>query len=225
MAAALARPGPSTGLLVERSKTFVGFRGDALREANKIEAEQRGDPLQLTRGKSFGAYLTEDWLPWRDVFPAIGEKIRHRDRETVKVLCRLAGHVPLASFGTRDMDNLAAALARHGYAPRTCAHYWGVARKALRQARRWRLLAGEPWADARAPSVPRSAPTITTPEAAERLAVHLDPYNPVAAALVRVMLGTGCRKGELLALTWNDVLRTAARSRSIVRSGRPVPMA
>jgi integrase len=96
-------------------------------------------------------------------------------------------------------------LARADYAPRTCAHYWGVARKALKQARRWRMIAGEPWAEARAPVVPRAAPAITTPEAAERIAARLDQYNPVAAALVRVMLGSGCRKSELLALTWSDV--------------------
>jgi integrase len=198
-------PDPLTGQSVERSRQFTGGRADALREANRIEAEQRGDPVSLQRGKTFGAYLTEDWLPYRDDLPGVGQKVKHRDREIVTVLCRLIGSVPLAALDTRNLDNLAVALARQGYAPRTCAHYWGVARKALKQARRWRLIAGEPWVEARAPSVPRAAPTITTVEDAERIAVRLDGYNPIAAALVRVMLGTGCRKSELLALAWDDV--------------------
>jgi integrase len=184
---------------------FTGSRADALREANRIEAEQRRDPLSLMRGRTFGEYLMQDWLPWRDGFPGIGEKIRGHDRDIAQVLIRLIGNVPLASFGARDMDNLAASLHRTGYAPRTCALYWATARKALRQARRWRMIAGTPWEDAHAPTVPRSAPTITTAADAERLAAHLDRSNPVAAALVRVMLGSGCRKGELLALTWTDV--------------------
>jgi integrase len=37
------------------------------------------------------------------------------------------------------------------------------------------------------------------------LATLLEPYQPIAAVLVHILLGTGARKGELLALRWLDV--------------------
>jgi integrase len=214
-----ARP----GLSVARSKMFTGSRADALREANRIEAEQRGDPLHLEQGKTFGAFMADDWLPWRAALLSLSERTRHQDAEISRVLCRLIGSVKLAAFSARDLDRLSAALHRYGYAPGTVRHYWAAARKALRQARRWRLLSGEPWADARAPTVPRVAIAMTTPDAAEQVAARLDDYNPPAAALVRTMIGTGARKSELLALTIDDLpddCRAIAIHKTVFEAGR-----
>jgi integrase len=210
------------GLSVARSKMFNGSRADALREASRIEAEQRVDPLHLERGKSFGAFMADDWLPWRASLLSLSERTRHQDQEIARAVCRFIGNVKLETFGARDLDRLSAALHRHGYAPGTVRLYWATARKALRQARRWRMLGGEPWEDARAPSVPRVPITAITPLEAEQIAVRLDAYNPPAAALTRTMIGTGARKGELLALTLDDLpddCRTMAIHKTVFEAG------
>jgi hypothetical protein len=127
-------PDPRTGKVAQRSKTFAGTRGDALRAAHELEAEGRRNPQQQPSAKTFGAFM-EEWLRWRADLPTVQPTTMRRDGQNVTVLRKLIGHVPLAVLSVRDLDELTAGLHRAGYAPQTVAHAFGVARKILRQAR------------------------------------------------------------------------------------------
>ena len=112
---------------------------------------------------------------------------------------------PLARLTGRDLDQLAADLRQRGYAPITVHNIWSCAKKALRQARRWRLIASTPWDDATVPLVPQASPQPRSVAETQILADLLVPYQPVAAILLHIMLATGARKSELLALNWDDI--------------------
>jgi integrase len=198
-------PDSLTGRPVERSRQFTGTKAAAQREAARLEGEQRAVPLSLERGKTFGDFLVRDWLPWREDKPGLTEKSRQHSRERSKALLRLVGNVKLADFSGRDLDLLAATLHREGRAASTVRNYLVECRSALRQAKRWRMLSGEPWTESKTPKLHRSAPKVLLAADAERLAARLDTYQPIAAALVRLAAGSGARVGELLALRWEDV--------------------
>lgn len=197
-------PDPVTGRMTDRSRIFKGSKADALREANRLEAEERREPVQSTRGKRLGAFLAE-WQAWRAAAGNCARKTVHRDNQHVKVITTVIGDRPLAKLGPQDIDQMIAALRRR-YSPVTVSGAFGVLRKALRQARKWRLITGAPWEDATPP--PRSLASPSPPSVADtlRLAELLEAAGePVAAALVRIMLASGARKSELLALVWGDI--------------------
>jgi integrase len=195
---------PATGQTAQRSKMFEGSRSDAVRAANEIEGSQRREPVQSTHGITFGKYLT-DWQGWRAEAGNVTTKTSYRDGQHIKVITDLIGSRPLARLTGRDLDQLAADLHQRGYAPITVHNTWACAKKALRQARRWRLIASTPWEDATVPPVPQASPQPPSVAETQHLADLLVPHQPVAAILLHTMLATGARKSELLALSWDDV--------------------
>jgi integrase len=184
---------------------FVGSRGDALRAANEIEAAERREPVQSTQRLTFGAYL-RNYQDWREKAGNVTVKTAHRDGQHLKVITAIIGDRPLAQISGRDLDRLVAGLRQRHYAATTILNTWATAKKALRQARRWKLLAGTPWEDATPPAVPPTAVEPATVAETLRLADLLDAAEqPIAAMLVRGMVASGASKGELLALDWTAV--------------------
>ncbi len=205
MAAGLARHcDPANGQTAQRSKMLEGTPSDAVRAANEVEATQGREPVQSAHGITFGKFLA-DWQDWRAKAGNVTTKTTYRDGQHVKVISDLIGSRPLARLIGRDLDQLAVGLRQRGYAPITVHNTWSCAKKALRQARRWKLIPGTPWEDATVPPVPQTSPEPPSVAELQRLADLLVPYQPVAATLLHTMLATGARKSELLALSWSDV--------------------
>jgi integrase len=197
-------PNPKTGQPAQRTKMFSGSRGDALRTAHEIEAAQRRDPVQSSHNTRVSTFL-HDWQAWRAAAGNVSEKTLYRDGQHIKNIAAILGDCALATLGARDLDRLTARLRQRGYAVSTICNTWAVAKKALRQARRWKLIAGMPWEDATVPPQPQTA--VQPPTVAETLLLAdlLEPDQPIAAMLMRSVVMTGARKGELLALLWSDV--------------------
>jgi integrase len=194
----------ATGRTVERAKLFAGSRADALRAAHEAEAAQRREPVASARGRTLTKFL-DDWQAWRTMAGNVAQKTSYRDLQHIRVIARLIGDRPLARISARDLDQLVAALRQQGYAATTIANTFAVAKKALHQARRWSLITGAPWEGATAPPLPLGSPAPPSAVETLKLVERLTPDYPVAAMLVYVMLASGARKSELLALSWDDV--------------------
>jgi integrase len=112
----------------------------------------------------------------------------------------------LESITASDFDALTVKMISNGYAALYARHHFSALRTALRQARRWGLIAGRPWEDARAPVAPRSRPKVATMDESRKLSAYVRARNrPVVAAYVDFLAGTGARPGEALALKWDRV--------------------
>ncbi|AEG43966.1 tyrosine recombinase XerC [Isoptericola variabilis] len=109
-----------------------------------------------------------------------------------------------------------AAQSDRGLARSTLARRGAAARAFLRWAHRTGLLATDPSARLASPKVPRTLPTVLTPEAAGRLldvarddAAAADPDDRPAAlrawAAAELLYGSGIRVGELVAVDVDDV--------------------
>jgi integrase len=195
-----------TGKPAERSKIFHGVKADAEREANRLEAEQRVTPLRLDRNKTLEGFLRDDWIPWRQRQPDLNERTRRSVLIRCANLLRVASRTRLTEVSGRDLDLVAGALQREGrYANVTIKVHLAELRFALRQAKRWRMIHGEPWLEHTVMEIAPPTPKLITPTDAERMAVILDTYHPTAAAMVRLAAGTGARISELLALRWQDL--------------------
>ena len=113
------------------------------------------------------------------------------------------GGVPLAKLNALHLQSYYGARQAKGDSPSTIRLDHAILRRALRQAVKWRLIAVNPCDDATPPRPRRVELTTWTAEQAR--AFLAGTAEDTLAALWRLALATGMRRGELLALQWRDV--------------------
>jgi integrase len=113
------------------------------------------------------------------------------------------GRIRLVDLDASDVARMVSGMLRAGYAPQTAKHAHKILRVALAQAVRWDLVPRNVAALVRAPRVVRRPVEGLTADEALRFldATRDDPWH----ALYVLAITTGMRRGELLALRWQDI--------------------
>ncbi len=206
---------PATGRRTRR--TVSGPTAAATRDKlDKLRAA--GTPSTTMR--------TADWLAaWLPTTRLRVAPSTFRGYETVaRSIGGRIGDIPLGTLTPSDVERMTAAMVADGRTARTAGMSRKILRLALRQAIRDGLVVRNVAAEARPPRVePYAARTLTAAEARHLIdATADDPLGP----LWSVLIATGLRQGEALALAWADVDATAGTlsvRRSLARGwdGRP----
>lgn len=141
-----------------------------------------------------------DWL--RNVEPTVSPATLHSYRDQVAHLSAHLGTVPLGSLSAPIIADAYRALGKQ-LAPSTLRITHTVLRASLTQAVRWRLRRDNPAQYVTLPAPVSKEETVWTKAEAARFLAHTadDPDH----ALWRVLLSTGMRLGEALALVWGAV--------------------
>lgn len=145
------------------------------------------------------AEYAQDWLAQLQVKPVTvsmyGSIVKHQ-----------LGHVGamrLTRVAPPDIRALLAEREREGYSGRTRRAVLDVLRMIFRMAEGDQLVSGNPAALVKAPRIDAKEPVHLTAEQARRFLDAAATDN--LFSLYAVALGTGLRRGELLALGWRDV--------------------
>jgi integrase len=119
------------------------------------------------------------------------------------------GRIRLAQLRPHHVQAMHSAMLAEGLSPKYVRNVHGVLHRALDRAVQWRQLVVNPADGIDLPQrAPREMHALTPDQArAVLIAVESDPLR----ALWTLMLTTGLRQGELLALRWSDVDLSAAR--------------
>ena len=117
------------------------------------------------------------------------------------------GRIRLAKLGPRDVATWLHGCRTQGVGPRTIQYSRAVLRAALNQALRWELVSRNAAALTDAPQHQAREIKPLTPEEARALLAAVAGHR--LEALITVALGLGLRRGEALALRWEDVDLTA----------------
>ena len=183
---------------------------------NAADAGQDPAPRNLTVAR-----FMKGWLG--DVLPgtvAPGTETQYRDVERLYVRPHL-GQKRLRTLQARDVARMLRALDADGRSPNTCRLARAVLRRALRYAEAEGLVARNVAALADGPRVGTPEGQALTVEEARRFLDSLTGHRLEAA--YGVALAVGLRRGELLALTWDDVDLDATPARlAVTRSLRRV---
>jgi integrase len=194
--------GTTAGGRETRYITVRGTKAQAQAEAAKIiagiSAGQYVDPSKETV-----AQFTERWL--RDWAAGnVGNKTFTRYEQLLqKHICPLVGRLPIQRLRATDLQGIYAAMAEAGLADQTRLHVHRVASRMLGHAQQWGVVASNVAAMVDAPRVLAHEIEILTPAEIQTVLDKLRgrPLYTIAA----VLLATGLRRGELLALRWQDV--------------------
>ena len=167
------------------------------------EATQRG-PAPASPATTLGA--------WLDQLLTLATHLEPRTRHNYGALRRLHfGAIErrrLHSLTPADGIDFQRALLDDGCGPVTVRQCYRLAKWALGEAARMRILPANPFAEVRA--VRAREPDIKAPAGAQLRAVQHAATGRVGL-LLRLALATGARRGELLALTWSAIDLTAGR--------------
>jgi integrase len=193
-------PGPG-GARETRYATLKGTRAQAQAQAAAIVASigagTHVDPSALT----VGAFI-ERWLD--SVRDRVGNRTWDRYAELLRghVGSRV-GHVPVQKLTAGDLMAIYAAMAKDGRSDRTRLHCHRAVHAMLRNAVQWGVVARNVAAAIDPPRVRAKEIVIPTGAEVEKILTALRD-TPLYTFTVTA-IGTGARRGELLALGWDKV--------------------
>jgi integrase len=157
------------------------------------------DPSRATVGEFLERWLA-DWAAV-NVSPKTGERYGELIR---KHTIPFIGNLPVQKLRPVHLSGLYAKLQREsGLAARTVGHVHRVCHRAFGHARQWGVLPSNPAEQVKAPKVESVEIEILKPDQVQKVleAVRGRFLYPI----ITTALATGMRRGELLALRWQDV--------------------
>lgn len=206
---------PQTGRRLTRYHSFKGTKREAQAELTRLMAGAADgnyvDPSKLT--------LTEYLDRWERDWAAVhvSPKTIERYRELLRIHVRPhLGAVRLQRLRPVNLGELYAKLLREGrgdtgLSARTVGHVHRVLHKALVIAAEWELIANNPADIAKPPPAAAAEIEILTEDQVRAVlrAMRGRAMYPILA----LALGSGMRRGEILALTWGDIDLAAGKVR------------
>lgn len=179
-----------------------GFR--TKREAEEALAVVRhelatGQHVRRSR-MTVGEYLP-GWLQTQD--NRLAPSTMKSYRTAIARIERHIGHIPLQELGPEDVEQLHEDLREEGLSPKSVLNTHHVLQAALRDADRRDLVFRNSAAVAQTP--PNTREPQTTLSRQELRTVIDEIEDPTMNAIVQVVSRTGLRRGELVALRYNDI--------------------
>ncbi len=193
----------------QRTLTVKGTRKDAEREFARIATELERGTFVASDKTTLAQYL-EHWLSI--VEHELGAKTYGRYQSIVLLhIAPALGHVELRNLRPHHIETAKKQWItgerkdkkKGRLSQRTVQHIFGTLFTALNSAKRQGLLAINPCENVNPPKVERRE--ITPPNEAEVATIVQRSAGTEIGAVVVVAIGTGLRRGELLALRWGDV--------------------
>jgi integrase len=189
-----------TGKRKRKWHSFAGTKREAQVECSRLIAELTGGAYIEPARTTLAAFLAR-WLEHSR--SQVSPRSWQRYCELVRVnINPLLGATPLAKLQPAAISS-AYTKALGGLSPSSVGFMHRILRQALQQAVRWQILVRNPADLVRPPRVEkRKSPTLTAEQAAQLLGAlaHSRVYWPTMIALA-----TGMRRGEILALRWENV--------------------
>lgn len=184
-----------------RYVTLHGTKKEAQEEAARILASvtngQHVDPSRESLGQ-FAERWLRDWAAQN-----VSNKTFTRYEQLLrKHICARVGSVPIQRLRAVDLQGIYAAMAADGMADRTRLHTHRVLHRMLRHATQWGVVQRNIASMVDAPTVQTKEIEILTAAQVQTVLQTLRGRSlyPIAS----IALATGMRRGELLALRWQD---------------------
>ncbi|GHO77017.1 hypothetical protein KSD_47880 [Ktedonobacter sp. SOSP1-85] len=186
------------------------FYGKTKTEARKKRDEAlaklaRGEYVDVSKMK-IGEYL-EYWLENHAATVKLTSTQLYRSMIKVHCIPHLE-HIPLQKLTTQDVQHMCTEMSKQGLAPRTVDKAHTVLSQALSDAVDLGKIAKNPCLHVKLPRAEKREPIILDEEQARRLiqaAREAQSEKRYIGTIVLLLISTGMRIGELLALHWSQI--------------------
>jgi integrase len=198
----------ATGRKLSIERTVHGNKREASKVLAGMVAEADRRPV-ASAGKGTVATLCREWLD--HAAPSFSPKTVEVTRMYIEdPIIPAIGTISVAKLTPADLDHFYRQLLQVGrsrgpYAPATIRRVHGIIRRALSQAVRWGWITHNPAIDASPPRVPMKELKPPDPGQVVHLFRLAQESDPDLAAFIMLAASSGARRGELLALRWNNI--------------------
>jgi integrase len=193
---------PSTGKRQTRYHSFKGTKRDAQAELTRLLSEaQKGTYVEANK-ETVASFLNRwdrDWAASN-----VSAKTLERYRQLIKnqILPQI-GSMQIQKLRPVHLTELYGRLLNGGLAPRTVGHVHRVLHRAFGHAATWDIIQQNIAMLVEPPRVEAGEITVLTEDQIGRVLHHLE--GRTMRPIIALALATGMRRGELLALRWQDV--------------------
>lgn len=195
---------------------YARTKTEALKkQRDAMHAMDRGLPIALNERQTLGQFLPH-WLDVKKPQLKTSTWMRYRVFAVNHIIPAL-GRVQLVKLTPQHLQHLYAMKLDEGWSSTTAHHLHTVLHGALQQAWRWGLVARNVADLVDAPRMAKAEMHVWTPEQANVFLATVAAAGDRMEALYVLALTTGMRQGELLALTWDDVMLDASNPSLTVR--------
>ncbi|MBE0467472.1 MAG: site-specific integrase [Candidatus Desulforudis sp.] len=186
-----------------KRKAFYGRTQEEVREKILKARHDLSQGLPMNDDRlTFSRYL-DKWLE-DSVKPSVRPRTHESYSQYVRLYIRPAlGSIKLTKLGPADIQSLLNQQQEKGLSARTAQYTHAVIRRALEQAYQWQLVPRNVAKLVRPPRVQRQEAKALTPEQAR---IFLEAVSgDRLEAFYTVAIALGLRRGECLALKWEDI--------------------
>ena len=199
---------PLTGKREIRYEFFKGTKKEAQAKLTELLSESARGVLVDPTKETLAEFIERWGRDWASINTSAKTSERYRQLLELHVVPH-TGAVLVQKLRATHLNELYAKLLRAGgheggpLAPRTVGHVHRVLHRALGHAVTWGIVTTNVAALISPPPVPDSEIAILTEDQVRTLLRHLQ--GRTLRPIVSFLLGTGARRGEVLALRWKDV--------------------
>lgn len=158
--------------------------------------------IQMRNDLTLSEFIKEHYIPYAKTHKKTWQEDIYKIDKRIKPAL---GNMRLSSITVRDITTFHAKVKEDSTAT-TANHYLTLTRRILNLAVKWEMLEKNPAAGLNNFKEPPHRERYLTKDELPRFLKALDcNEDPKAIAAIRLLLFTGCRKGEILSLTWSNV--------------------
>jgi integrase len=201
---------PATGKYKYRYATVRGSQKDAKAKLAELLHEHARGILVDASKETLSEFMSRWDRDWASHNVSLKTAERYRQLITNQIRPHL-GNMPVQKVKPVHLNNLYATLLRSGgidgapLAAQTVGHVHRLLRRILGHAAQWGVIVANPSASVGPPRVTQTEIEIVSETEARTVLTRLRSRDLPLYTIAAVALGTGMRRGELLALRWKDL--------------------
>ena len=185
------------------SVTFDAKGATAARKrANQIIVEHQD---QHTSTKTSCDYLFEQWLQFSKDRGRAATTLYGYRKVLGKHVLPAIGDVPMSELGPHHLDKLYSDMSAQGLSPATVRQAHKIISVAFNQAVKWGWVEKNPALRATPPEMHAKRLVVPSPDEARLFIAAAIEESPTLGAVVYLAAQTGARRGEIVALRWDDL--------------------
>ena len=195
---------------INHYETFYGGKKEAILRENEIKMQKQNNTY-VKRNNLTMSELVEEWLNSKK--GNIGIKTFVEYERYCKHIIESMGHIKIKEINTKILEDFYKELkfykgkreAKNGYSEKTIKHHYTLITEIFNSAIKWGYLYNNPNKNVTPIKVHKKEIQCYSPEDVEKLIEALQNESIKYQAIILLALDTGCRRGELTGLTWNDI--------------------
>ena len=195
---------------INHYETFYGGKKEAVLRENEIKMQLQNNTY-VKRNNFTMSELVEEWLNSKK--DNIGIKTYVEYKRYCKHITECIGHIKIKDINVKILEDFYNELknykgkreAINGYSEKTIKHHYTIITEIFNSAIKWGYLYNNPNKSITPIKVHKKEIKCYSPEDVEKLIEVLQKEPIKYQAVILLALDSGCRRGEITGLNWNDI--------------------